>query len=87
MSDIAARFAEFANPALREDLLAEVTLVDRFLQDDLIDALQFREGEFFWEEFVTDGRPLDLVAQTPDGIIENPFMIEREFSAGFRVED
>ena len=84
MRHVRARFVEFDDLALRQNLFAEIALVHRALQDDLVNALQFRECEFLRQQFVSDCRPFDLVSQPQDRVIENPRVIESQLR---RIED
>jgi hypothetical protein len=70
---------ELAQLALRQNLFAEVPLVNLSLKNDFVHALELGEGESPWEQFVANGRPLELVAQSPHRVVENPAMIKRQF--------
>lgn len=76
MGPIASCFVQLADLALPKNLFPEVTLVDRLLQNDLIDPLQLGECKLGWQQLIPDRRPFDLVAQSPNGIIKNFMMIE-----------
>ena len=78
---------QLTDQSLCEDPFAKVTLIDRPLQDDLIDALQLGEGKLGGEELIPDRRPFDLVAQPPDGILKDPLVVKGEAGTKTWIED
>jgi hypothetical protein len=60
------------------DSSPEVSFVELFAQNRLVQLLKVSQRELFWQQLETDGCVLQFVAKAHDGVIQNVAMIERQ---------
>lgn len=61
-----------------EHVAAEVGGVDGTVEDGFVDFPQLGDGEGFAEEAVRDGAVLHLVAESPEGVVDDASVVEGE---------
>lgn len=66
----------------RLDLSAEVGRIELLLEHGLVDLAEFRQREGPAEEGVGDVAVLELVPQTPEGVLDDLLVVEREGRKG-----
>ncbi len=76
--DVFFDFVGFGKDAEFENLLAEISFIERLLEDEFVEMLQLGEGEFLGEKFESDGLVAELSAETFPGEFENLIVIEGE---------
>ena len=76
MGDVLLDFVQLDEQVHREDLLAEVALVERAFQDRLVQPLELREGELPREQLEADRLVADLPLQPPEGGGEDVGVVE-----------
>src|SRR5215469_12571385 len=70
------RFAEWFKNSQQRDLATEVTFVELFAEDRLINCLQLAEGELLGKKLKPHGCVFELVPQAFDRIVENLLVVE-----------
>src|SRR5690606_6960053 len=60
------------------DLAAEVRGIERAVEDGLVHLAQLSQGELRREEAVCDAAVAHLVAQAPQGVLDDVAVVERE---------
>ena len=73
-----ARLGDLLQNPGGKHLLAEVALIERAIQNRLIDLLQFAQGEGWRQQLEADGGVFQLAAQPLASIVQNFVVIERQ---------
>src|SRR6185437_3523668 len=70
------RLRDLFEDSRREHLLAEVALIERAIENRLVDLLELAQREGWREQLEADSRIFQLAAQPLPGIVENLVMVE-----------